>query len=533
MNDGKQRVLVIGLDAFEFGLAEKLMGEGRLKNLSKLIGESALFKLHHDDRARFTGLGWEHFSTGKGPEAQQRWSAVNFDPKSYTVQQTQSPSPSFLAASDTPAVVFDLPYFDLEAAKNAQGLTRWGAHDPGSEGFARPGGLRDEVNARFGPYPAGEWIYGFTWPSADKTRAAGAALSQAVSLRGEITNWLLAERLPDWQLAVTVVSETHSAIEQFWHGVDADHPLHGLPSGEAARDALIGVYEALDAFIADLSAAFPDALLMAFSIHGMGPNTSDLPAMFLLPELLYRDAFARPYARERGWAASLPDGTPLLAEGETWDNVMREIVPWPDAATGLLARLKGLFGGRASRARDLTVSTGWMPATRYASFWPTMPAFAMPAYYDAWVRINLAGREQQGLVSLEDYPAQRQRICDLLRACRDVSNGKPAVEKINFPDKAPHDIGPTEADIYVTFAPNIAGLHHPELGTIGPVPYRRTGGHTGDWGVLFARGAGIPPGARGEANAFDVAQTLIDLLGEQPAPDLSGQSLTPRLYSAG
>ncbi|PLX41631.1 MAG: hypothetical protein C0605_05435 [Hyphomicrobiales bacterium] len=64
------------------------------------------------------------------------------------------------------------------------------------------------------------------------------------------------------------------------------------------------------------------------------------------------------------------------------------------------------------------------------------------------------------------------------------------------------------------------------------MPCRRAGGHTGDWCVLLAKGAGIPPGDRGEVGAFNVAQTLIDLLGEQLAPDLSGQSLTPRLFTA-
>ena len=43
--------------------------------------------------------------------------------------------------------------------------------------------------------------------------------------------WLLGERLPDWALALVIVSEAHSAIEGLWHGVDATrHPLHGLPS---------------------------------------------------------------------------------------------------------------------------------------------------------------------------------------------------------------------------------------------------------------------------------------------------------------
>lgn len=532
MGNTKKRVLVIGLDAFEISLAEKLVKEHRLPNLGKLIQQSAVFRLHHDERARFTGLGWEHFSTGKGPEDQARWSAVTFDPNAYSVGQPQSPNPPFMAGSDVPTAVFDLPYFDLEAADSARGVANWGAHDPGTKACSRPAGLNDELKARFGQYPATEWIYGFTWPSPEKTQAAGEALRKAVDLRSDITRWLFSERLPDWQLAISVVSETHSAIEQFWHGVDPDHPLHGLPSAGVARDALIGVYEAVDTFIGAMSEAFPDATLLIFSMHGMGANTSDLPAMFLLPELLYRRSFGRPYARDRSWASHLPGGTPLLDENETWDDVLREIVPWPDTSESALARLKHLLkGGVRSTRRKLAGNIGWMPAARYAPFWPSMRAFALPSYYDAWVRINLAEREKNGLVRLTEYKAERDQICDLLQACRDPLTGKPIVEQINLPDKEPHSIGPTEADIYVTFAPEAAGLQHPELGTIGPVPFRRTGGHTGKWGVLFAKGADIPPGDRGQANAFDVAQTVIELLGDTPSPGLSGQSLAARLFA--
>ena len=85
----------------------------------------------------------------------------------------------------------------------------------------------------------------------------------------------------------------------------------------------------------------------------------------------------------------------------------------------------------------------------------------------------------------------------------------------------------------MTFAPNTTGLAHPEFGTVGPVPYRRTGGHTGKWGALYAKGEDIAPGDRGTANAFDVAQTIIDLTGMRAEAGLSGQPLTARLSGTG
>jgi arylsulfatase A-like enzyme len=66
---------------------------------------------------------------------------------------------------------------------------------------------------------------------------------------------------------------------------------------------------------------------------------------------------------------------------------------------------------------------------------------------------------------------------------------------------------------------------HPDHGTIGPVPYRRTGGHTGGYGFATLRGPGFSPSDNGLRSAYDVVPTLIDLLGEEPIGGLSGTTL--------
>src|SRR5205085_2117645 len=140
-----------------------------------------------------------------------------------------------------------------------------GAHDPGIPKVARPKGVLPEFEARFGKYPAEKWLYGVVWSSAERTTEMGEALAQAVSRRAQAARWLLRERLPDWDLALVVVSEPHSAIEGLWHGVDATHPLHRMPSAEPAREGLLNVYRGVDRLVGELSDAFPDAALVVFS----------------------------------------------------------------------------------------------------------------------------------------------------------------------------------------------------------------------------------------------------------------------------
>jgi predicted AlkP superfamily phosphohydrolase/phosphomutase len=278
----KRRVLVIGLDGYEPSVADRLMAERKLPNLRDFAKRSAQFKLDHG-AAKRTGLAWEHVSLGRSPTGYGRHAAVRFDTETYEAAQFGTVHRPFLADVDTRAVIFDAPYFDLHAAPNCRGLVSWGAHDAGIAPQCTPAGLDQEIAAKFGPYPATPFIYGFVWPHKKKARAMADALSETVKVRGEIGRWLLAERLPDWDVALLVISEFHSAIEALWHGWDPSHPLHGVPSAKAARDGIVGVYEAFDRMLGDYRTAFPDADLVLFSMHGMGANDSDVPTMLLLP----------------------------------------------------------------------------------------------------------------------------------------------------------------------------------------------------------------------------------------------------------
>jgi predicted AlkP superfamily phosphohydrolase/phosphomutase len=514
------RVLAIGLDGFDLSLAERMIAEGLMPSLARLKTRSARFTLD-DGSARYSGLAWEHVSSALSPMDGGRWSAVSFDPETYAARQEVTRARPFLADLAGRTIVFDLPYCDLKAAPAARGITNWGAHDPGVAAYARPEGLREEVERRFGPYPAARWIYGFTWPSVERTEALGEGLRQAVEVRAAAARWLLAERLPDWDLAIVVVSEGHSAIEPLWHGVDPQHPLRDLPSAAPARDGLHAVYAAIDRLVGTMYEAFPDARLALFAPHGMGPNQADVAAMLLLPELMFRHAFGRAHMRAPSWSASGPDGTPMLGADEQWEPAMAACVPegakpsWWQRAMARLDR----------RAAPPGADLAWMPATRYRAFWPRMPAFALPSYYDGRIRINLQGREARGIVPRARYHAVRDEIAASLSSCRNSLTGEPVIEALDFPRGEADRIGTSEADIYVRWHSAPLGLDHPAHGRIGPVPYRRTGGHTGGCGFLWVAGEGVAAHDGGAASAFDVVPTLVGLAGLSLGRRTSGRAL--------
>ncbi|MDB5697218.1 MAG: hypothetical protein JWN69_22, partial [Alphaproteobacteria bacterium] len=440
------------------------------------------------------------------------------------------PLAPFTDTLDCRTVVFDAPYFNLACAPAVKGLVSWGAHDPGTAAVSRPDGLLDEIVARFGEYPAKPWIYGMVWQSAEQTAAMAEGLVEAIELRGAIAQWLLTERLPDWELGLMVVSEYHSAIEACWHGVDPSHPLHDLPSAAPARAAVEGVYEAADRMIGELNALFPDAKLVLFNLHGMGPNDSDAMSMWLLSELLHRDAFGTACVHTPGWH-TVASGAPLIPVTSDWASEVDRALPLALRRRGPVRRrldalrtLGGYAAGSAgSGGAAPAAAIDWMPATRYRRYWPRMRAFALPSYYDGRIRINLQGRESRGIVAPDDYDETCDHLEALVRDCRNALTGAPVVAEIERASRPGHALAPSEADLVIVWKDAPLGVVHPRLGTIGPVPYRRTGGHTGGSGFAHIVGAGVKPGAHGMRSAFDVVPTVVDMMGGSPA-GLSGES---------
>jgi hypothetical protein len=541
-----RRTIALFLDGYEESLERRFAREGWLPHLTRLREESARFLLDHGSAQR-TGLAGEHVSTGLSPEAARRWSAVNFDPETYEVCQKGAQQAPFARRLAARTVVFDMPYFDLGRAPNVRGIVNWGAHDPGVPTGARPVELLAELEQRVGAYPARPWIYGQVWASPGRAREMGEHLAQACEARGRAVAWLLGERLPDWDLALVTASEPHSAIEGLWHGVDSEHPLHGLPSARPAGDGLVAGYRSVDRLVGLLLETFGDANLVVFSTGGMGPNRSDVTSMLLLPELTYRNAFVRPLFREPAdWALAT---TPMLPETEAWETAVlahfpvatrdrlrrharEHLPPWTRhfarRAVDALARARRRPGGLATVSADscLRLPIDWMPATRYQPYWSRMPFFALPSFYDGRVRVNLHGRERSGRVAAAEYRAICDEIEGLVRACHDPITGEGAVdfvERTGEPD--PYAIGPSEADLVIVWKGAHYVLEHPALGRLGPVPFRRTGGHTGRYGMAYVKALGVPPGDRGVRSSFDVVPTLCALVGEALPAGLSGRSL--------
>jgi predicted AlkP superfamily phosphohydrolase/phosphomutase len=529
-----RRVAVIGLDAAEPHLIDQMIADGELPTLARLRQAGARCELTSEATWR-SGRVWETLLTGEADFP----SAGLFEPATYESFQLGSrrKPPFYWKIPNLNLLALDVPYMSLwYDVPGAQVI--WGGHDAGYPRASRPAGLVKQIDAKFGVHPAFHNDFNCAWYHERSINTLADALIEGSRRRIDIIGWLM-RQFPEWNLFMTVLSEAHSAGEMFWHGIDSSHPLSTTPTAPLARRRLLDVYRELDRSIRNLvSLMSPNTTVLICSVHGMEMNDYDIPSMALLPELLHRAAFGKPLLvgdRAIAWRKA---GCPPIIPGPglKWNDYMRL-----QFGGGMLRRnwrkfkhASRLRRGKVRPLEELNVPIAaevaaapeeiaeprsplnWQTTCWYRKYWPQMRAFAIPVFYDGRVRINLRGREQNGIVELKDYQQTCDWVIQLLTESRTVRTGEPVLNGVERRRAAdPMNPAGPDADLIITWNRAIDALEHPRHGVIGPFPFRRTGGHT-DRGFAYLVGPGIAQRDLGLRDAMMLTPTIRALLG-QPA----------------
>lgn len=538
-NGAVSRVAAIGLDAAELGFVEQLIDQGELPHLAAIRARSARYELRNDQLYRGTTV-WEAFLAGREDAGHRDAGGFAFEPESYSPEHVRAlgTTPFYERPDRIVPIALDVPH--LTPTGDGVRVCCWGGHILGSARASVPSELLPEIDERFGPHPAFNADHVYAWHRPEYVEQLGRDLAAGARQRVEVAGWLQ-ERVRDWNLLLVVMSEAHSAGENFGHALGPAHPLANVATAALAREQLVAVYRALDDAVGRFAASLPEGTaLVVFALHGMTVNDADLPSQVLLPELLYRaqrgHARMRDLDHARWRRAGCPPVVPRPAA--TWKEhvagrwkgtrpggsrglrrVGRRVVP--DAV--LEARRRRTRRDQDVDAPDDATSgvNGQVPCW-YRAAWPELRAFALPTFSDPQVRINLEGRERHGVVAVEDYERACSEVEGWLGSCRDARTGLPAVADMTLP-RADDPLDPLapDADVVVHWRPGVDAIVHPEVGTIGPFPFRRTGGHT-PHGFAWLSGPGIGSGDRGERPARDVPPTILSLLGRPVPSDVDG-----------
>jgi predicted AlkP superfamily phosphohydrolase/phosphomutase len=522
-------VAAIGVDSADWKVLESLLERGVLPNFARLAERGVMAPLRNESLYR-TSLVWEAFLTGVVDPTSRFSAAMAFDPENYLPYRVGArPVEAFFDRLDgIRTLAFDVPYLSLAGAGDEVRISCWGGHIRAYPRAANPPGLLREVDARFGPHPAWAIEHRHAWGQPEELAEVAEALAEGARRRGAIVPWL-ANRYPDWDLLLTVLTESHTAVECFGHGLADDPSLRAIPTAAVAREHLEVVYRALDEAVGQIMAGLPeDATVVVFSLHGSGAKNVDVASTVLLPELLYRLRFGRPFLRDPDQHAWRHAGFPpiLLRGGEDWSSYMSDRRRGSTSArlARWRRRLRPPTNEEAppeARQSPDEIGTprqpvGYQVVTWYREAWRRMPAFALPTHSDGRVRVNLQGRESGGIVAQGDY----ERVCDeverAMRACRDPRTGRGLVARAERPrDSDPMDPDGPDADLVIEWVDGIDALEHPDAGIVGPFPFRRMAGHT-PHGFAFVAGPEIEPARLAERDVSDLAPTLVSLLGGEP-----------------
>ncbi len=370
-----------------------------------------------------------------------------------------------------------------------------------TQGRSVPRDARRRLARRHGRPPKLDDVYGR--PSVSPLLALQEQLVRAPQRTVAVARDLLAAG--SYELVWLNFGAAHKAGHHLW---DPAAVLDEPPVGEAAETLARGledVYEAVDGAIGRILELLPaEADVIVFAPTGMGPNTSRAD---LLPGMLN---------------AVLAGGS---REEQGKDNLTAPV--W-----SLRSRIP--VGWRAGIARALPDRLVADLTTRLylRADWQRTQAIAVPGENKGYVRLNLKGREREGIVDPGEADGLLQEIEQGLATFRDP-DGSPSIAGIERMSELAGDRPYAERlpDLVIAWGDRpAAGVERVSSPRFGDVERRgvgsgRSGNHTDDaWAVLVPGASGIC-GLGRAARVTDIGATACGLLGA----DLAGLSGSPML----
>jgi predicted AlkP superfamily phosphohydrolase/phosphomutase len=531
----KRTLIVLGMDSAEPRLLDAWISRGALPNIARLREQSAYCALSGPD-LYLSEQAWTLVTTGCESSRTGYWSRWKFDPRTYEIRDTGAYDfakflPFYALGSEYRCAIFDVPQTRISNRVNGVQVVAWGARSARTATLSDPPGLLDELVGRHGRHPAFDRDHASYWnPVA--IAWLERALRTGIARRTAICLDLL--RREKWDLFFTVFGETHSAGHFLWH-LSQEHPLHRWKR-TVAGDPLLRVFRAVDRAIGEILAARPDADVLLLAPEGMEANSVDLPSTAFLPELLYRLSCGRAGMAAGGDGAPPSIGIPpalgwyrqLYSLRSDSHPVRRRLRRWlPIEISGWWERISSPGPGPAHP--DSFGALFHQPPIWYSHVWHEMKAFALPSIAHGYIRINVRGRERDGLVSQADYARFCDELSGHLHALRDARSGAPIVQEIVRTRESALESGAhlPDADLVVFYHPSALDVvDSPGFGRIGPMPFARTGGHT-NRGFAMIKAPGCLPGSTlPPGHVRDLAPTILALLGAPASKDMEGVALT-------
>lgn len=489
IGSGSKRLVMLGVDAADLDYIRR--HQERLPVFRRLLSLGQVRRL--DSPAdRMAGAVWPTFYTASLPQEHGIYHHLQWDPQRMRLRRVSrrwldcEPFWSSLVGRGLKAVVVDIPMLLPTSCPPAVEITNWGSHDQLSPLRVHPPGLSREVCRRFGKqHPMGwEIPVRKSWPEMVKIcdRLIGGARR-----KGELCRWLLGTQ--EWDFFLAVFGECHRGGHLLW-------PREGENSA-VPPGALLEVYQAVDEALGRVWELVPShTSLVVFSLHGMGPNTSQ---EHFLPAVM--DRINRGVGKTGSFLRKNKNGVGQRSLMR-W---LRERLP-PALQNAVAQRVPvEIRDAVVNRA----VTSGWD--------WSRTPAFPLLADLQGYIRLNLQGREAKGFLNPDREECDRyvDWACRCLHSLK-AETGEPLVSQVHVTDFrcAP---GRTRylPDLIVNWreGPQVTRAFSSILGEVSAVPSTgRSGNHRPRGFSILVRPAGRPGSVSAPAHITDLARMAEQLL---------------------
>jgi predicted AlkP superfamily phosphohydrolase/phosphomutase len=499
---GSAPLVILGIDAGDPELIMRWASDGTLPNIGSIVRRGCFGKTAGPEMVSEHGA-WVSLMSGVSRAEHGYYYFRQLKPRSYDLAPARGrelgvePFWTRLPAEKRIAVI-DVPDFAAPRPQPGLQLSEWATHYPYYPASTHPDELLDRVRREFGPQmvihedPASDY-------SAD--RKLYAKLMERTAKKGRLGRSLLGGEKFD--LVVAVFAEAHTGSHQFWrYRPESNQPVPKEHDGEL-KDAIKNLYQAIDAeFGKILDRQPPNANVFVVSSVGM---KSQWPAAGL--------SEAIPFALGYQFA---PKGASSGFDPLSW---LRKMLP--------RSVRNALSGFLSSETRENLVSDKFRKATD----WSRTRLFSIPSYYTSQFRVNLAGREPEGIVepgaeyekTLDEFEAELRQLVDpvtkrpamkAIRRTQDLFGGDP-------PEILPDLFAEwEEADHFVE------RVEHPKGEIVqSPCEFHRGSDHS-QFGFVAAAGPAIENrGDLGEISLLDLTPTFLELLGQPAAEELPGKAL--------
>jgi predicted AlkP superfamily phosphohydrolase/phosphomutase len=519
-------IILIGLDSADPDLILKWSSEGYLPAISSLIKRGCWGKLKSTADIS-SGSLWPTFFTGTSPAKHGCYFGhMQLKSGTYRIykrdadQIKRNPFWLWLSRAGKRVAICDIPQtYPIEGLNGIQ-ITGWGVESPHWKLSSWPPELIGDLISRIGTHPLSRWYQTKPEKMSDY-KDLYQKLILGIARKGLITSSLL-EGGP-WDFFLMMYSEPHWAGHLLWHLLDVKHSAYSHEIARGLKDVIRNIYAKIDSNISKLIETFPDSTFLIFSPAGIENNHSGI---HLLPDILKRLGIM---GRNSG------SGHRFGLISVAVEKISR-LMPHNRWGPYTLKKLEELIPSELIEVTKRVVPENmWANMARLlltlGNEWRWSRAFCVPNDFSGAIRINLRGREPNGIVE----PGQEyDKLCDeLIRELKSLVNpddGGKAVNEVLRVDKLYQGENIRDLpDLLVVWKRDtpIKALYSPRVGTVaGENPDKRMGAHKPE-GILIASGSQIGSSKTfGGGHIMDIAPTILYLMGCPIPRDMDGKVIT-------